>query len=918
MTPAAQSPGEEHRLAALRQYAVLDTAAEQVFDDLTALAAHVCETPVALISLTDERRQWFKSRVGFPLTEIPRLASFCGHAILRADVFVVPDATQDERFADNRLVTNDPCVRFYAGAPLITSTGAALGTLCVMDHVPRELTALQEAALHALSRQVMGQLELRRRSLELAERERLLRAIFDSEPECVKLLGPDGSLRLMNRAGLEMIEADSMEQVAGHCIYPLVGAEQRADFRALTERVFRGADGSLEFQVTGLKGSTRWLETHAAPLCDEQGEVTALLGITRDITERKRADAALRESERNFRILFEQATEGIFVTDPHGRFLDVNPAGCDMTGYSHDELLTLGVADLLASHEVPRVASEIARLSTGESLTSEWQARRRDGTCFVCEITAKQLRDGRLQAFGRDVTDRRVAEAALLEGEHRLQLAVQAGSVGLWDWDLETNKVYFSSEWKRQIGFDDDEITDDFDEWQRRVHPEDLAAVLVEIELFLSGSTPKYEVEFRFRHKDGSYRRILARASRILDDNGRPARVLGSHVDITERAELQAQFLQAQKMESVGRLAGGIAHDFNNLLTVINGMTDLAISSLRDRDPLREDLEQIRLAGDGAAALTRQLLALSRQQILKPEVLNLSAVIGDMQNMLRRLVGADVELVYALPAHLGSVKADPGQIEQVILNLAVNAQDAMPDGGTLTIETRDVLLDAGFAAEHPSTRPGPHVLLTVGDTGIGMDETTRKRIFEPFFTTKELGKGTGLGLSTVYGIVKQSGGSIWVHSKTGEGSRFNIYLPRVDDVPRQLQPPQTISTARGTETILLVEDDPAVRRLTKRILQSAGYAVLEAGNGGEALMLLERHGGPLHLMLTDVVMPGMNGRELAARLAEVRPDVKVLYSSGYTDDAILRHGVLDDAGRFMNKPFTPAELKRKVRDVLDS
>jgi signal transduction histidine kinase len=380
---------------------------------------------------------------------------------------------------------------------------------------------------------------------------------------------------------------------------------------------------------------------------------------------------------------------------------------------------------------------------------------------------------------------------------------------------------------------------------------------------------------------------------------------------------LQEQFLQAQKMESIGRLAGGIAHDFNNLLTVINGTTDLVMAGLDLYDPLRHELQEIRLAGDRAATLTGQLLALSRRQMLQPEVLDLSKVVGDLRGMLRRLINEDIELVFNLASPIARVRVDPGQLEQVILNLAVNAQDAMPDGGTLIIETRDVLIDAGHASAHPATRPGAHVMLAVSDTGIGMDEATRLRIFEPFFTTKAQGKGTGLGLSTVYGIVEQSRGTIWVYSEPGQGTTFKIYLPAFEVVPSEAQPTRQPST-HGHETILLVEDERGVRDLTRRILESAGYTVLAAGNGPEAIALLEQHAGPIDLLMTDVVMPGMNGRELAARIAELRPEAKVLYASGYTDDAILRHGVLDDSSRFISKPYTQVELTRRVRSILDA
>ena len=373
-------------------------------------------------------------------------------------------------------------------------------------------------------------------------------------------------------------------------------------------------------------------------------------------------------------------------------------------------------------------------------------------------------------------------------------------------------------------------------------------------------------------------------------------------------------------MESIGRLAGGIAHDFNNLLTVINGTADLALASLHGGSPLRQDLEQIRQAGERAAAMTRQLLAMSRQQLLQPEILDVNAVVRGMQGMLQRLIGEDVALHLALAEELGRIKADPSQIEQVILNLAINARDAMAHGGTLTIETRNL---ATAAPAHRPAPAGPLVMLAVCDTGIGMDDTARKRVFEPFFTTKEVGKGTGLGLSTVYGIVKQSGGTVWVDSHPGAGTTFTIYFPRAEGpVESRRLSTQARSDVDGDETVLVVEDESedesAVRMLSKRILEAAGYRVVTAANGSEALEVLERSTGPIHLMLTDVVMPGMNGRELATRVGQLRPEIKVLYATGYTADSLLRRGVLDATSQVVSKPFTARELRQKVREILDA
>jgi CheY-like chemotaxis protein len=371
-------------------------------------------------------------------------------------------------------------------------------------------------------------------------------------------------------------------------------------------------------------------------------------------------------------------------------------------------------------------------------------------------------------------------------------------------------------------------------------------------------------------------------------------------------------------MEAVGYLAGGVAHDFNNLLTIISGYSEILLPGLPPEDPRREMVAQIQQAGERAAALTRQLLAFSRRTVLEPKILDLNELVRENEKMLRRLIGEDVQLATQLDPALTPVRVDPGQIGQVIMNLAVNARDAMPTGGKLTIETGNAALDEAFAAMAPEARPGRHVLLAVTDTGVGMTPEVRARIFEPFFTTKGPGRGTGLGLATVYGIVKQSGGFLTVHSEPGHGTAFKIYLPAVTGAaPTGKSSQGTRLLARGNETILLVEDEDVVRTMIRVVLQDAGYVVLEASRGDVALRLAEEHVGPVHLLLTDVVMPQMGGRQLVERLAPLRPGLKVLYLSGYTDDAVVRHGVLQAEVAFLQKPFTMAALTNKVRQVLD-
>jgi len=425
-------------------------------------------------------------------------------------------------------------------------------------------------------------------------------------------------------------------------------------------------------------------------------------------------------------------------------------------------------------------------------------------------------------------------------------------------------------------------------------------------------------VEVTRRRKDGTSVNISLSVAPLHDAAGRVTGMLSIAADVTEMRQLEVQYRQAQKMEAVGRLAGGIAHDFNNLLTAIIGTTALVLEDLGLESRARLDIQEIEKAAKRAAGLTRQLLIFSRQQVLEPRALDLNALVGNLEKMLHRLIGEDIELRTKPAALLGAVRADPGQLEQAIVNLVVNARDAMPKGGRLTIETADVELDRSYVAAHVPTQPGPYVLLAISDTGVGMDGATKARLFEPFFTTKEPGRGTGLGLATVYGIVKQSGGYIWAYSELGHGTTFKIYLPRVAETAQAPEStPSPPTPVGGSETVLVVEDQDEVRRLTKRVLEARGYTVLAARNGAEALEIVGRHATQIHLMITDVVMPGMNGRELAQLACARRSDLKVLYVSGYTGEAVLQHRLLEPGVAFLQKPFTPDALARKTREVLD-
>jgi two-component system cell cycle sensor histidine kinase/response regulator CckA len=643
--------------------------------------------------------------------------------------------------------------------------------------------------------------------------------------------------------------------------------------------------------------------------------------------ERYRAEEALRESEERYRTLVRTLPDAITVTDAAGNITYVSPATLHFYGYeAEDEVLGRNILNWVHVNYHQQALDHIKNVLAGGFITNEeYLLFKKDGSLFFGEVSASCLKDAQDQAIGliiivRDISERKQAEEQLLYRASLLQNVSDAiiatdlsFKVTSWNWAAEALYGWQASE---VIGQPVNEIlqTKYVDDQPEQV-----------LQSFLTQEPWKGEVIHK--HRNGTAINILASVSLVKDSTGQPAGIVAVNRDITERkraeetqAKLEDQLRQAQKMESIGRLAGGVAHDFNNLLTVIQGYCDFMEAQIPAQDPLLKELEQIQRAGERAAALTRQLLAFSRKQIMAPTVLDLNKLVANLRKMLERLIGEDVTLTTVLQPGLWPVTADPGQIEQVIMNLVVNARDAMPTGGTLTIQTGHVNLDDSYLKTHPDTPVGPCVTLAITDTGHGMDEQTQAQIFEPFFTTKEADRGTGLGLATVYGIIKQSGGDITVSSKPGQGTTFEIYLPATETAPNDmgLAASRTQSVTRGgSETILLVEDEESVRNLMRVVLESQGYTVLEACLGSEALSLAGQHPGRIDLLLTDVVMPHMSGRELAERLGTLRPQMKILFISGYTDDKVFRHGLLAAEVEFLPKPFPPNVLISKVREVLD-
>ena len=621
--------------------------------------------------------------------------------------------------------------------------------------------------------------------------------------------------------------------------------------------------------------------------------------------------------DARYRVLLEQTQEAVAVA-VDGRVAYANPACVEMFGYQKP-LVGVPLTVLFAPGSREQVEEILRERRADEPAPELYEAvgLRGDGHTFAIELRVTPVefagRSG-TQAILRDITGRKRMEAEIRESEERYRLLFERNLAGVYRSTpdgrlLECNRAY-----ARMMGYASP--AEAMAQPGSAFHPTPEGRERLLERIRQEGSLVNFERAAR--RKDGSLVWVVENVSLLPSDEESGEILLGTVVDLTERRRLEEQLLQSQKMEAVGRLAGGIAHDFNNLLTAISGYSELLLRELAEGDPRRECAEEIRKAGSRAAALTHQLLAFSRRQVLEPRVLDLNAVISGMERMLRRVIGEDIELITAVQEELWHARADPGQIEQAILNLVVNARDAMPRGGKLTLETANVELDEKFAGRYATVQPGPHVMLAVSDTGIGMDAELQARLFEPFFTTKEHGKGTGLGLSTTYGIVKQSGGSIWVYSEPGHGTTFKIYLPRCQEPLEELPPaPDTREAAPGTETVLVVEDEPEVRRLVERLLRGKGYRVLSAGSPADAIGLAKGHDAAIDLLLTDVIMPGMNGRELARLLAPARPEMRVLYMSGYADAAMSQQGILPPGTAFVSKPFTPEALARKVREVLD-
>ena len=865
---------------------------------------------------------------------VPLEESISGWVAREREPLILDGEVDDDRF---RVLWPHPEIRSAISVPMQVAN-KLVGTININSlNRARPFTLGQMKALTILAGTGAAALESASLYAQLQKAEENYRSIFENAVEGIFQSTPDGRFVTVNPAMARILGYDSpqdlVENVTDIANQIYVNPEDRLESARLESE--HGFLQGFEFEAYRKDGEKIWLSLNRKSVHDKKGVELYREGSVEDITEHKRAEeerARLHAEIESHQQRLDNIVGSVpgVVWEAWGepdaatqRIDFVSDYVETMLGYSVDEWLSTPNFWLQIVYPDDKertakaVASAFARCASNTTMEFRWLAK--DGHAVWVESNSAVIKDEGGHPVGVrgvivDITERKRAEEALRESEERYRDLVENAHDIIYSHDLKGNYTSVNKAGEHITGYSREEAL--HLNFADTVTPECLDRAREMLVRKLAGErVTAYELELRA--KDGRHITVETN-TKLVYENGVPVGVQGIARDITERKQLEDQLRQSQKMEAIGQLAGGVAHDFNNLLTAINGYSSLALQRVDDHNPIKSHLEEIRKAGERAANLTRQLLAFGRKQILQPLSLNLNDVVTDMNKMLKRLIGEDIDLASKLAPDLKRVKADPGQVEQVLVNLVVNARDAMPQGGSLTIETGNVEFDQAYSSKHVGVEPGNYVMLAVSDTGVGMDEETRARIFEPFFTTKAKGKGTGLGLSTVYGIIKQTGGNIWVYSEPGQGTTFKVYVPAMPaDAKVAATGIKKEDIPTGSETVLLVEDEDVVRGLAVKILEAAGYKVLEARRGEEAIKLCSETSKPIDLLLTDVVMPEISGKEVADRLNELRPDLKVLYMSGYTDEAIVHHGVLDSSVQFIQKPFTPAALARKVREVLD-
>ncbi|MFL5401749.1 MAG: PAS domain S-box protein [Gemmatimonadales bacterium] len=760
--------------------------------------------------------------------------------------------------------------------------------------------------------------DLKRTQEQLRRSQRDLGDFFENASIGLHFVGADGTILRVNQAELDLmgytreeylgrnvVEFHEDRPVIDDILRRLILGEVLHDYPAR----MRCKDGSIK---DVLIDSSAFFE---------DGKFIHSRCFTRDVTSQRQA----QEAAARLAAIVTSSSDAIVGKTLEGLVTSWNTAAERIFGYTAAEMVGRSIFRLIPEqhHDAERVLLE--QIARGEPVRiAETERVTKDGRRLQISVSVSPIRDLHNRVIGassikRDITERKQAQEALKQNQERLHLALRAARMGTWRWDVQTNSLDWDEELESLYDLAPGEKVTSHEQFLGRVHPEDRGFILDSMDrAFRGGGGLDYE--FRIVLPDGRLRWLADHGRLIRDEHGKLLYMTGVCLDVTDRRHVEERLRQAQRMESVGQLAGGIAHEANNMMSVVLGCADYVLQRSDLSDPVRQDVEQIWKAAKRTAGVTQQLLAFSRRQVLQPLVLDLNDTVRALEPILTRTLGESSGLRMHLAPNLGRVRADPGQFEQVLINLTLNARDAMPDGGRLTIETMNVVLDARYVAAKPveTLRPGEYAALIVTDTGQGMDRDTLSRIFEPFFTTKPVGQGTGLGLSTVYGIVKQTGGFIWAYSEPGLGTTFKLYLPIIASVNEVTDPPLPPAPGQPHEIILVAEDEPMVRDIMARTLRESGYTVLEASDGREALELLEARGGDVNLVVADVVMPGLSGRDLAARLGAQWPKVPVLFTSGYTGLDVVRRGLMEEGREFIQKPLAPEALIRKVRQMVGS
>uniref|UniRef100_Q01RQ0 histidine kinase n=1 Tax=Solibacter usitatus (strain Ellin6076) TaxID=234267 RepID=Q01RQ0_SOLUE len=740
--------------------------------------------------------------------------------------------------------------------------------------------------------------------------EEMYRRIVEAVPEGIWVVGGEGRTIFSNRRMAEIlgVEYESMsEQTCFGCVFP----DELADAERHFARTFGGDSRPFDFRLRRGDGSPVWVSISCMPVHDDKGTQVGLLGLFSDITERKQAEAALRESEERFRNMADTAPVMIWVSDENKQLTFFNKTWLKFTGRTMEQELGEGWAAGVHPEDIQNCYETFcSAFDAHRNFQIELRLRRADGEyrSMLCSGVPRFAPGGVFAGYigcDIDITD--------LQSEERFRELAENINQVFWMLDLDTSRVLYISPSFEKVWGCSAAAYQDHDWLVETVHAEDRGRFILFRE---SAKAEAVEETYRIVRPDGTIRWIHDRAFLVRDSEGKPYRVAGIAEDVTAHRELEEELRQAHKMEAIGRLAGGVAHDFNNLLTVIGGYARMLFDGANAQDPTRAKLEQILTASDRASVLTMQLLAISRRHAIQPKLVNVNNLLTSMASLLRRIIGEHITIETALDPELSCIKVDPHQIEQVVMNLAANARDAMPNAGKFRIET-SMALAPDKPGEDSGRSAAKCVRLRIGDTGCGMDDRTRQRAFEPFFTTKGVGRGTGLGLSMVYGFVHQNQGTIHVSSEPGQGTIFDLCFPAQPEREAEPETPvNRLSKTDATETVLVAEDEPAVRELVRQTLEQRGYTVLEAKDGYEALRVFEQRKNEIHLLLTDVIMPLMNGRELAKRLESLRPGMKIVYMSGYTDEVLAFHGFAQPEIEFIQKPFTASELANKVELVL--